>query len=122
MTGRGLKRRIILKTLGMLLCVLPPLFATLAYFPLWVGEGSGVRMISGLALALCIVAYAPLLRGIKRLLSSPASFVVWGVIFLFFLMTSAIAHEVKVISFTGFVSNLAGAVLFKLAGGNTNEG
>lgn len=121
MKGKRLKRNIVLKCAGMVLCVVPPLVATLSYFPLWAGEGS--QMVSGLALMLCVIAHAPLLRGIRRLLSSPASFTIWGLIFLFFLMTSAIAHEVEVISFIGFISNLLGALLFKLArGGEGNEG
>ena len=39
----------------------------------------------------------------------------WLVTFVLFMMLSRIANEMTVISFVGFVSNLAGACLFKAA-------
>ena len=47
---------------------------------------------------------------------APASYTVWLVIFIAFLILSNIAHEMTVISFVGFLGNLIGAVLFKLSG------
>jgi Co/Zn/Cd efflux system component len=46
---------------------------------------------------------------------SPAAYVMWLIAFLLFFSLEKIAHEMTVISFVGFLSNLCGAVLFKFA-------
>lgn len=121
MKTSNLKLKLVFFSLGMLLCTLPPLAATLSFFPFWVG-GESVKLVSGFTLLLCILAHVPLLRALKRLLSSGASYVMWLVLFLIFLVLQNIAYEMTVISFLGFIGNALGAVFFKLSeryGGKT---
>lgn len=106
---------IALYALGLLLCICAPLIATLSFFPIWINKGDG-SSISGIALILILIAFAPMLKSIKSLLRTPSSYTVWLVIFVIFLLISKIAREVTVIAFTGFLGNLLGALCFKLSG------
>ena len=113
-------RSLLLRALGLALCVIPPAAATLCYFPVWRAEG-GETLLSGTALLLLTLAAIPIYKLISAHLRSPAAYTVWLIAFLLFLMLSSIAHEMVVISFVGFIGNLVGAILFRLAGGR-NEG
>ena len=112
--GEG-KRRILLHILGLSFCTLPPIICTLSYFPLWESD-SGKSLAGGVALLLAISAL-PLIKHLSRLLTSGASYVMWALIFLTFLSLSRIAEQMTVISFVGFISNLIGAVLIRIARG-----
>ena len=106
--------RIIFKTAGMLFSIAPVTIAILSYFPIWIGGGGG-KVLSGFTVLLCALAHVPLLKGLKKLFESPASYTVWLVMLIAFLVLSNIAHEMTVISLIGFISNALGAVMFKLA-------
>lgn len=103
-----------LRLVGILLCTLPPLICILCYFPVWTARG-GERILPGITLVLCAAAALPLYKAIKRALRSPASYTLWLISFLTFLALSKIADEMVVISFVGFISNLMGAVIFKIS-------
>ena len=109
---------------GLFLCTGPVMIAVLAYFPLWRESGGG-KVISGGALLLLIAAWVPVTKLLRRIFSSPASYTMWLVIFLVFFALSAIAEQVKVISFVGFMGNALGALCFKACGskrmGGENE-
>ena len=116
-----LYKSIILRALGVLVSVLPPALATISYFPVWCAAG-GEYVVSGFVLLLLLLSAMPLFNLIKRLLASPAVWVMWLVAFIVFFSLSRIAEEMVIISFVGFVSNVIGAILFKLAaGGDRNE-
>lgn len=102
------------RILGLAVCILPLLISILLYFPLWKSAGAD-KVLSGGAILLIAMAHAPLLKLAREKLRGAASYTVWLLIFIAFLLLSSIAHEMKVISFVGFVSNLAGAVILKLA-------
>lgn len=102
------------KTVGILFCTLLPLLAILSFFPVWCAKG-GEYVVSGFTLLLVALAFTPLYRGFKRVLSSSASYTLWFVLFIGFLILSKIADEMTVISFVGFIGNSLGAVFFKLA-------
>ena len=104
----------LLRFCGMLLCILPPVLAILFYFPIWIAEG-GEGVIPGFTVLLISIAALPLYRLMKRALESAASWTLWLTAFVLFLLLSRIADEMTVISFTGFVGNALGAVLFKLS-------
>lgn len=108
-------KRLILVLIGFALSILPPLLSVLSYFPLWKERGPGA-VVSGFAVLLIALCFTPLFKTVKRVLSSPASYTVWFIIFLVFFLLSRIAEEMIVISFFGFVGNLLGAFAFKLAG------
>ena len=98
---------------GLMLCILPPLLAVISYFPIWKDRGVAA-VISGFSLLLIALCFIPFFKTVKRILTSPASYTVWLIIFIVFLAVSKIAEEMVVISFFGFVGNLLGAILFKL--------
>ena len=111
---RGRRRSVLCFGAGLLLSVLPPVAATLCYFPLWRTQGDG-KILSGTAILLLTLAAVPLFRVLKRWLASPSAPLLWGIGFLLFLMLSRIAEEMTVISFFGWMGNLAGALFFRLA-------
>ena len=113
-------KSIFLRVLGLVLCVIPVSVAVLSYFPAWRAEGGEV-LLSGATLLLLCMAAVPLYKFISAKLRSPAAYTLWLIAFILFFLLSNIAEEMVVISFTGFVGNLLGAIAFKLAGGK-NEG
>jgi hypothetical protein len=102
-----------LHILGFSLCIMPPAVCTLLYFPIW-NEVSGARTLAGGCALLLVLSLYPLIKYARRILASVSSYVMWLVIFLLFLSLSAIAKEMTVISFFGFVGNLLGAVCFRV--------
>ena len=113
-------KSIFLRVIGLVLCVIPVSVAVLSYFPAWRAEGGEV-LLSGTTLLLLCMAAVPLYKLISAKLRSPAAYTLWLIAFILFFLLSNIAEEMVVISFTGFVGNLLGAIAFKLAGGK-NEG
>lgn len=104
----------ILHFLGILVCVLPPVICTLLYFPLWKSAGAEYVISGGTAL-LILLSIIPLYKFIRKLFESAASYILWLIIFLFCFLLSRVIAEVTVIAFVGFVSNLVGAVVLKIA-------
>lgn len=113
-------KSIFLRVIGLVLCVIPVTVSILCYFPAWRAEGGEV-LLSGTTLLLLCMAAVPLYKLIAEKLRSPAAYTLWLIAFILFFLLSNIAQEMVVISFTGFVGNLLGAIAFKLAGGK-NEG
>lgn len=113
-------KSIFLRVIGLVLCVIPVTVSILCYFPAWRAEGGEV-LLSGTTLLLLCMAAVPLYKLISAKLRSPAAYTLWLIAFILFFLLSNIAEEMVVISFTGFVGNLLGAIAFKLAGGK-NEG
>lgn len=107
-------RRRVLYLMGMLCCVVPPLLATLSYFPLWAARGSE-HMISGISLLLLLLCLCPMYKSVGVMLRSAASYMLWLVLFVLFFLLSRIADELTVISFFGFIGNLTGALFFRLS-------
>jgi hypothetical protein len=103
-----------LHILGLLLCTAPPIIATLSYFPLW-REAGGAQVISGGALLFMILSSIPLYKYIRRILESAATYILWLFIFLFCFLLSKVIAEVTVIALVGFISNVLGAILMKIA-------
>lgn len=112
-TGR-LTKRILLSSLGVLFSTLPPAAATLCFFPLWINKGS-TAVLCGFTLLILVVCALPGYKALRRLLHSPASYTLWLIFFVAFLLLSKIADEMTVISFVGFIGNLIGALFFKLS-------
>ena len=102
-----------LHILGILLCVVPPAVCTLLYFPLWKISGYAYCIAGGTALLL-VICLLPLYKLIIRATKSASSYLLWLIMFLLFVALSKIGEQMTVISFVGFISNLAGAICFKL--------
>ena len=109
-----LVKRIVFTSLGLIFSVIPPALAVLLYFPVWVKSGAEY-VVSGFAALLMIISLLPLFRLIRRALKSPSAYVIWLILFLVFLLVSRIADQMIVISFTGLVGSLIGAIFFGLA-------
>lgn len=108
-----MKKRIIFRILGLLLCVVPPLLAAVDQFPMMTTAGK-VSMAFVFVVALCAI---PLFKHLKALLRSPSAWVMWMLIFLFCAAMRAIIDEFYIISMIGFVSSLLGAGCFRIAKG-----
>ena len=104
----------LLHLFGMLFCILPPAVSILCYFPIWIAEG-GEGIIPGFTVLLLSIAALPLYRFMRQALESAASWSLWLIAFLLFLLLSRIADEMTVISFAGFLGNAVGALLMKLS-------
>lgn len=104
--------KFILQILGFFLCIAPPLVCTASYFSIW---KESTQALSGGALLLILISAIPIYKLIKRKLASPASYVIWLVLFVIFFTLSSIAEQMTVISFFGFVGNILGAICFKIA-------
>ena len=104
-----------LHIIGLFFCIVPPALCTLFYFPLRKSAGGGAVLAGGCVLLL-IICMIPAWKLALRLLRSPASYTVWLLLFLGFLLSSRIAEQMTVISFAGLIGNLVGAVFFKLSG------
>ena len=107
-------KRLLLNLAGLIFSIIPPALATLFYFPVWIARG-GEFVFSGLTLILLILACLPLWRSFSKKLHSPALYTLWLIVFIVFSTLSKIADEMTVISFVGFIGNIFGAVLFRLA-------
>ena len=109
--------RVALYLIGTIISVGAPVAITACYFPLWQSEGGGA-VLSGVALFLLLICSIPLIKLIAKFFSTPSAPVVWLFVFIFFLLFERIAREVTVISLVGTVSNVIGAILFKIADRN----
>ena len=105
---------IICNLAGLIFCTVPVTVAILLYFPLWTNKGAS-SLLSGCSLLLLLMAVSPIIKVIKRLLRTPSSYVMWFFAFIIFFMLSEISKDMTVICFVGFVSNLVGALFFKLS-------
>ena len=109
-----MKKRWFLLLAALAVSTLPVLICAAAYFPIWSVRSDGATL-SGLGLIIVLLSSVPLYRFIKRHVGTISAPILWFIIFALFFALERIAHEMTVISFVGFVSNLVGAILFKLA-------
>lgn len=107
------KKNIILRIIGILFCVIPPVVATLEYFPLFKSRPeTGVSALSVVFLALCII---PAWKYVKKALKSPSAWFLWLVILIFSVCFEPIIHQMKIISAISVVSSVIGAIFFRWA-------
>ena len=107
-------KRHLLRLTALAVCTVPPIVATVTFFPVWKNKGGGA-LLSGFTVLLLLVCAYPLFKALKRALRSPSVFTVWLLLFLLFSLIRRIADEMTVISFVGLTSNVIGACLFKLS-------
>lgn len=113
-------KRTIFNLVGLLISTIPASVCILLYFPVWRERGI-VATLSGFTLLLLALAAVPLFNLIKRKLKSPSAPLMWFAVFVAFLILQSIAEEMTVVAFVGFVSNLIGAVFFRLAEDRRSE-
>ena len=108
-------RRKLLRAAALCLDVGAPLIATASQFPIWVERSAGAT-VSGLFVFFAILSAIPIFKNFGRILKSPSAPILWGVIFALLYALHRIIDEMLIISFVGLIANLAGWVLFKIAG------
>ena len=104
------KKRVLFFTIGLLFCVVPPLIATLEYFPLWKIQPD--KGLSAFGVIMVLICMLPLWKYIKRALRSPSAWQVWLVILVFCLLMRTIIDEMIVIGYVAVPSSLIGAAFF----------
>lgn len=108
------RKRLIFGAAGLIFSTLPPLFATLSFFPIWKERGPEA-MLSGLSLCLILFSAVPVIRAVKKAVSAPSAPLLWFFLFLLFFLLSRIADDITVIAFVGFISNIIGAFFFSIS-------
>lgn len=103
----------IIKAVALLFDILPPLIATIAQFPIWV-ETSAEATISGIVIVLSFISVIPLLKHIKSFLKSPSIPILWLIGFILLKVMQSIIDEIVVVCFVGLISNLIGAIIYKI--------
>lgn len=111
---------LLLKIIAVSLSTLPPVIATLSFFPLW-RQGGTLAVVSGFTLLLLLFSLSPLIKLIGRLLKSPTSTGLWLCLFLIFFALSKIADEMVVISLVGYLGNLLASFIWRISGRVKNE-
>lgn len=111
--GTNVSKSLLIRALGIIICICPVVCAILSYFPLWIARDDACAL-SGIALCLILIALIPFYKYIIRALKSPSAHTMWFIVFVIFFFLSKISDEMTVIAFVGFISNLFGAMIFKL--------
>ena len=106
-------RKIVYIALGALCSVLPPVVATLSYFPLWQARDAET-VVSGISALLLVFSALPLVRILAAKMRTPSATVLWGILFLLFFSLCRIADEMCVISFCGMLGGGVGSIFFRL--------
>ena len=113
-------KRLLFNALGLFFSVIPVCVSIFSYFPVWIHR-EDASILSGLSLLLVAAALIPLYRYVKAALASASAPLMWFILFVVFFLLSRIAEEMTVIAFVGFVSNLIGSLLFRIARASENE-
>lgn len=103
----------IFKVIAVCIDVGVPVVATLTQFPLWV-EQSAEATMSGLCLVFLLVSALPFLKQIGEYFRSPSAYVIWGLLFVLFLLLRNIIDQMFIVSFAGFVANIIGAGIYAI--------
>ena len=111
---------ILLKFTAVAFSTVPPVIASLSFFPLWRTNGISA-VASGFTLLLLLFSLSPLLKLFTRLLKSPTSRTLWLVLFVTFFLLSKIADEMVIISLVGYIGNLIASLLWQISGRMKNE-
>ncbi len=106
-------RRILYISAGIFCSVLPPVIATLSYFPLWQTRDAET-VISGISALLLIFSALPLVRILAAKMRTPSATMLWAILFVLFFSLCRIADEMCVISFAGMLGGAVGSIFFRL--------
>jgi hypothetical protein len=106
-------RKLVIRIIALLLCVVPPAVTVLLNFPVWI-DRSHAATISGTVLVLLVLCCIPFYKAILAYIKSAAAPVLWLLLFAFCYLFGAIVDELTIVAFVGMISNLLGALLFKL--------
>lgn len=99
------RKYILFYALGMVCSVIPPVIATLCYFPLFIAQSTRA-VVSGIAVLLLIIATIPIARFIRNHWRMEAMPLLWGAFLLIFYAASKIIDQVINIAFVGTIANI----------------
>ena len=102
------------KTLGYILCVLPPVLATLEHFPLWIKAGEKATF-SFLGICVLLLCCIPLRRGIAAALRSPSAWQMWLVLLIVLYGARSIMDGLIAVSVVALPCSILGAFCFRYA-------
>lgn len=102
-----------LHVLGLAVCVVPPIIATLEHFPLWFQRSeTAISAVSAMLVTLCCI---PFMKQIKAYFKgTPASWAIWLVIYVLIAVFSKLAEGIETVAFIGLTSNLIGGFIFRI--------
>lgn len=102
-----------LRIVGLAVCIIPPVVTTLEYFPLWFSQTeTAVSALSAILIALCCLPFFKQIKAYFR--NTPASWVVWLVIYILVAVFNKLADGMETVAFIGVLSNLAGGGIFHI--------
>lgn len=101
------------KGTAILLDVGVPMAATLTQFPVWI-ERSSDATVSGLFLLFAMLSCLPFLKQIREYMKSPSVWSLWCILFVSLFALRNIIDEMLVIAFWGLLSNVIGAVVYRI--------
>ena len=104
--------KLLLRVLGILLCVLPPAISTLSFFPIWMADSK--TAVSALTVILLCLAALPLFRLIKSHLRSPSAWMIWLALWGFLFAFRPIAPAIETIALISFPTSMLGALCFRI--------
>lgn len=106
------RNALLIKILGLCVCIIPPAIATIDMFPIFVD--SGEKKLSAIGVLLLVVCAVPFWKQVKSFLSSPSAWKVWTVALIVSAVCRSVMDELFVISTIGAVSGVVGAFIFAL--------
>ena len=102
----------LLDLIGLMFCIVPPGAVTVMYFPLW-KETVGIPAVAGGSVAmLAVISFIVLGRYIKVRLSTPSPVIVFGTLYLLFVLIEQVVVGLKTVMFWGFIGSAIGALMF----------
>ena len=108
-------KRKLLKLFSLAICTVPPALATLHYFPIWYKESKFEIVIPGVAVLCFCLCSIPLLRWVIKKIKTPSVWMVWTVMAVLLVAMEKILPQLTIICEIGAVTNIAGALLWKIA-------
>ena len=102
-----------LRVFGLIVCVAPPVIATLEYFPLWFSQTeTAVSVLSAMMIALCCIPFFKQIRAYFK--GTPAAWAFFLALWVTSMSLNKLMDGIETIAFYGMISNLAGGAIFKI--------
>ena len=102
-----------LRVFGLIVCVAPPVIATLEYFPLWFSQTeTAVSALSAMMITLCCIPFFKQIRAYFK--GTPAAWVIWLVIYVLVAVFNKLADGIETVAFIGVIANLTGGAIFRI--------
>ena len=101
----------VLYAIGLTVCIVPPLLATLEHFPVWVKEEGQKVVVPATAVVLLILSAYPLFRFLRKKLKTPSVWMVWVLLWIVLRALRPVIDGMISVAGIGAICNVAGATL-----------